>query len=116
MAWVDFRALSIVGIASALKYPRHNRAVLATLGRVLLPPWAAVFALVFVLQSVSMSPEGFATLFAFWFVLGIMTDVLVSQRARATVNLGLRNLLNPEPGKLPTLTEAPVRALQPNRA
>ena len=116
IAWVDFRALGIVGIATSLKYPRHHRAVLATLGRVLLPPWGAVFALVFVLQSVSMSPEGFATVFASWFVLGLVTDILVSQRARATVNLGLRNLLNPEPEKFPTPTEAPVRALQPNRA
>lgn len=39
----DFRALSWVGMLMALRAKNHARAVLATLGRVLLPPWAGIF-------------------------------------------------------------------------
>src|SRR5262249_18453958 len=47
MLFLDFNTLGTVGIWMALRAKRPSRAILATIGRVLFLPWAAIFLMVF---------------------------------------------------------------------
>ena len=89
---MDFNALHTVGMWMALRARKHNRAMLGTLGRVMLVPWGGIFLLVFLMMTRSFgpSPEGIAIIFAFWFMVGFVTDVVVCAKARAGLVRGLR--------------------------
>ena len=90
--FADFGALQTVGVWMALRARRHHRAVLGTLGRVMLVPWAGVFMLVFLemVRTFHPSEGGLAVTFALWFMAGIVTDLVVSAKARAGLERGLR--------------------------
>jgi ABC-type transport system involved in cytochrome c biogenesis permease component len=90
--FVDFKALQTVGMWMALRARRHHRAVLGTLGRVMLVPWAGIFMLVFLemIRTFHPSEGGLAATFALWFMGGIVTDLVFSAQARAGLERGLR--------------------------
>ena len=92
MLYVDFKAFQTVGMWMALRAHKHHRAVLGTLGRVMLVPWAGVFLVVFLTltRSFGGSESGLAMVFALWFMAGIVTDLVVSAKARAGLERGLR--------------------------
>ena len=74
--FADSFALSWIGIEMGLRGKRHHRAVLATLGRVLLPNWLCAFLLVFVAQSsTGMSETVWSILIMIWFLLGFGIDL-----------------------------------------
>jgi ABC-type transport system involved in multi-copper enzyme maturation permease subunit len=93
---LDFKAIETIGFCSALRAKRHSRAILATLGRVMGVPWAAVFLLVFLMMGFRGSPDTAAVVFALWFVIGILTDVVIIVRAGETLRRGLRYCLTEE--------------------
>ena len=82
-------ALSWVGMWMGLRSSRHQRATLATLGRVMGLPWLAIFLLAFLGAGRGFSP-GF--IFPFWFMLGIVTDLFVGISARAKLRRDFRQL------------------------
>jgi hypothetical protein len=90
--FADFKALETVGMWMALRARKHHRAVLGTLGRVMLVPWAGVFLLVFLGVTGAFNPsEGeLATVFGLWFMVGMVTDLGFSAQARAGLGRGLR--------------------------
>lgn len=91
--WADFRALQTVGMWRALRAGRQHRAVLGTMGRVMLVPWAGVFLLVFLTyltRTLSGSEGEVAVVLALWFLTGILTDLIVAAWARAKLGRGLR--------------------------
>lgn len=90
--FVDFNALQTVGMWVALRTRRQQRAVLGTLGRVMLAPWTGILLLVFLGMTRTLNPSegGLATIFAFWFITGIVNDLVVSAQARAALGRGLR--------------------------
>lgn len=92
MLFVDLSALQTVGMWMALRSRRQQRAVPATLGRVLLVPWALGVLLWFLMMTRAFSPSesGVAAIFAFWFMAGIVNDLVVSAQARAALGRGLR--------------------------
>src|ERR1019366_4250502 len=92
MLFMDFRALQTVGMWLALRARKQHRAVLGTLGRVMLAPWAGVFLLVFLMsvRRVGPSEVGIAGIFASWFMVGIVNDLFFSAQARAALGRGLR--------------------------
>jgi ABC-type transport system involved in multi-copper enzyme maturation permease subunit len=117
MLWLDFRTMCVVGMRAALRSKKHHRAVLGTIARVLVPPWAALFVMVFVGQSLRLNAGGAATLFALWFGLGILTDAIVAAQARVDLARGIRAcLLGPPPratGPAPPVLSSQLR---PQRA
>ena len=63
---------------------RQHRAVLATLGRVLLPNWLGAFLLVFVANSgAQISERGWENLITAWFLLGFGIDLVLGLRAQS---------------------------------
>jgi hypothetical protein len=90
--FTDIAALHTVGTWMAIRARGHQRAVLGTLGRVMLVPWAAIFLWVFLMMTRAFSPGAseVALIFALWFMLGIATDLVSVARARAGLGRGLR--------------------------
>ena len=64
MLLVDFNALQTVGMWMAIRAQRQQRAVLGTLGRVMLVPWAGILLVVFLSRAFNISQIGFATVLA----------------------------------------------------
>ena len=93
LLFVDFKALQTVGMWMALRAPRQQRAVLRTLARVLLLPWAGIFLLVFLIMTRAFSPSEseLAGVFALWFLGGIINDQVFCAQARAGLGRGLRH-------------------------
>ena len=78
MLYLDTFALTRAGIWTALTTKRHTRAVLSTLGQVMLFPWLAVLLLFFMASlSRGMSVGTIEFFVSFWFVIGIVVDVVV---------------------------------------
>jgi ABC-type transport system involved in multi-copper enzyme maturation permease subunit len=98
---LDFRTLGKIGLLRAIHTKSHNRAILGTLMRVMLPPWAAIILMVFVMQSTVRSAEGAAVTFAFWFGFGIVTDLILNSAATLELRKGLRELVCGEPAAGP---------------
>jgi len=81
--FADSFALSWIGIEMGLRGKRQHRAVLATLGRVLLPNWLGAFLLVFVgLSGVQISQTGWVNLITTWFLFGFGIDLVFGLRAQ----------------------------------
>jgi hypothetical protein len=78
---VDVYALSWVGMWLGARGKRHHRAVLATLGQVMVPSWLAILALVMsVYMANGISMEAFKVLVALWF----LSSAVFSLRAAVT--------------------------------
>ncbi len=90
MLLLDFKAIASVGMLMALRYPKQNRAVLAAWFRVMGIPWAAVVLIVFMGIGGALNGMEPAPVFAVWFALGIVTDLLVGGSARAMLSRGIR--------------------------
>jgi len=90
--FADFKALQTVGMWMALRARRHHRAVLGTLGRVMLVPWVGIFLWVFLMVTDAFRPseDELGVVFAVWFMAGILTDLVVNAKARAGLGRGLR--------------------------
>ena len=90
--FADFRALETVGMWMALRARKHQRAVLGTLARVMLVPWAGLFLWVFLMVTNAFNPseDEFAIILVLWFGGGIVTDLVVSAKARVGLRRGLR--------------------------
>ena len=117
LLYLDFKALGTVGMLAALRCKRHHRAVLTTLGRVMGIPWAIIFLFVFLAMSGALNGTKPGPVFAVWFALSIVNNLLVRAGARASLAQGLRQYLleNNMPAdqpveKIPASTLAPVRA------
>ena len=82
----DFYALTWVGAALALRGKRYHRTVLATMGRTLLPPWAAILAFFFMMiGGSSISPAGVKAFFVVWFVASAIYDWALIGWARSQI-------------------------------
>jgi hypothetical protein len=90
--YVDLAVLPTVGMWRALRARRHQWAVLGTLGRIMLVPWAGIFLWIFLGETGALSPgeSEMALMFAFWFVAGIVTDLIFCAQARVGLGRGLR--------------------------
>jgi hypothetical protein len=115
---LDFYALGWVGMRAALRTKKHNRAILATLGRVMLPPWL-ILTLPFLLESsgVTLNNRFMKGFFVFWFILGAIIDLAAGWRARAKLRRGLRHAVTesrptaaPPGGALEAAKLEPLRA------
>src|ERR1035441_7795304 len=76
LLFMDSRAIRTVGMWLALRARKQHRAVLGTLARVMLVPWAGVFLLVFLTSVRTFNPSqiDLAVIFASWFMVGIIND------------------------------------------
>ena len=83
MLLVDVYALSWVGMLMAFQTRRHNRAILATLGRVMLAPWLAVFVLVLLtIGGTRLSVYTALALSPLWFGLAAVIEHAFAARAK----------------------------------
>ena len=79
---LDVWAMSWVGLEQSLRCRRHHWAVLATLGRIMLAPWVAVFLFVFLLiGEVFSSEKAFGLLIMAWLGAGALLDGIVGAKA-----------------------------------
>lgn len=90
MLFLDFKAFDQVGILMALRCKRHNRAILATLGRVMGIPWAVIFLIWFLGINGALSGIEPVPLFLFWFGVGITYDLIITFNARSSLRQGFR--------------------------
>ena len=89
----DSFALSSIGMEQGVRGKRQPRAVLATLGRVLLPNWLGAFLLVFVAQSgKGISDTGWGILITSWFLLGLGIDLVLGLRAKRRLQRRFREI------------------------
>jgi ABC-type transport system involved in multi-copper enzyme maturation permease subunit len=112
--WCDFVALSSAGQWMALRARRHSRAILATLGRVMMVPWAGLFLLVFFMsQGRGISQNQLTLVFASWFALGFINAIAVAARAKVVLAGGFRRLLFEQVPRSEKLADAITRAFSP---
>jgi len=91
--FADSLALSWIGMDMGLRGKRQQRAVLATLGRVLLPNWLGAFLLVFVgLSGARISETGWAHLITSWFILGFGIDLVLGLRTQWRLHRHFREI------------------------
>jgi ABC-type transport system involved in multi-copper enzyme maturation permease subunit len=91
--FVDTFALSWIGMEMGLRGKRQHRAVLATLGRVLLPNWLGAFLLVFVARSgTGISHAEGDILIMSWFLLGFGIDLVLGLRAKQRLQRRFREI------------------------
>jgi ABC-type transport system involved in multi-copper enzyme maturation permease subunit len=88
----DFYALCWVGMWMGLRARRHNRAIFATLARVLLLPWAIIFCTIFASSHRPMTNGYVASLFTVWFVFVFVLDLVLAGWAKRALHNGLREL------------------------
>jgi hypothetical protein len=77
MLWLDLRAMEDVGMAEALRGKKHSRAMLGTIGKLMLVPWAAVLFLIFTANGLRISQNAVPIIFGAWFGLGVVVDVVL---------------------------------------
>jgi ABC-type transport system involved in cytochrome c biogenesis permease component len=88
----DFLAIESGGMWLGLRARRQHRAVLGTLARVMVVPWAAFLLVIFM----SFSGPGFDTitgLLFLWFVVGVVNGVVFHAQARAALEDRFRQLV-----------------------
>jgi ABC-type transport system involved in multi-copper enzyme maturation permease subunit len=90
--FVDFYGLAWVGMWRGLNAKQHHRAVIATLGQIMLPPLLAFFFLIFARPSIG-GADTMATLVAFWFILGIIVSGISGGRARNLLQSEFRDVV-----------------------
>ncbi len=89
----DSWALSWIGMEMGLRGKRQHRALLATLGRVLLPNWLGAFLLVFVARSgTGVSDTTWSMLITLWFLLGLGIDLVLGLRAQRRLRWRFREI------------------------
>jgi biotin transporter BioY len=74
-----------------LNSAKHSRAVVGTILRVLGPNWLAIFLLIFVRPTFRNSDV--FVVFALWFVLGGIVDVIAGVVARENLRANFRRLV-----------------------
>jgi len=89
---VDFNALGWVGMRTALDGGRHHRAVMATLGRVMLGPWLAVFIFMSLGFAGAIDEDYIAGMFILWAVLSTLLSFGLALRAKRTLTREMRRL------------------------
>jgi ABC-type transport system involved in cytochrome c biogenesis permease component len=83
LLWLDFAALSWLGMWKGLKAKKHSRAVLGTLGQVIVLPWVCWFFFLFLaIASINGGPGAIGVFLACWFLLGAVIDGLSIAYAR----------------------------------
>jgi uncharacterized membrane protein YhaH (DUF805 family) len=80
MLLVDSITIPWVAMAAAMRTRKHHRAVLHTLLPVMVPPWLVMALVMFAQPRISGAGIGFVM--AFWFLFGVIVDVIVAARAR----------------------------------
>jgi ABC-type transport system involved in multi-copper enzyme maturation permease subunit len=112
MLWVDFHALSWIGMWMGLQKGKHYLAILATLGRVMLVPWLAILFLVFLsVGGRAISDPAIRVLAVLWFILAATIELAFLVRAK----LGLKEMKRENfsathvaPPAIPPLIQGPI--------
>lgn len=76
----DFSAIRWTAMLAALRHQKQYRAMLASVGKLLVIPWIVMAVVMFARPR--MNDVGVATFLGCWFVLGIVIDMVAGQRAR----------------------------------
>jgi hypothetical protein len=89
----DFFASTWIGMTMALKKEKHQRAILATFLRVMLPPWLAIVFFIFLgaIGAASGSTGDIFSLVFIWFFGCALLDLLMAGRARMILLAELRS-------------------------
>jgi ABC-type transport system involved in cytochrome c biogenesis permease component len=87
----DAYALRWVGMWMGLRARGHHRAILGTLGRILLLPWLAVLLIWLIGVGGGLNgPHEAMTIFTLWQGFGVALDLIMAYRARVALRRGLR--------------------------
>ena len=87
----DFRAMRWVGMAEGLASTKHFRAVLRTLGKIMFPPWVAIFMIIFIKPNVGGAGD-LAFLLGIFLLSSIILGLAVGTRAKYRLQNRLRHL------------------------
>ncbi len=91
MLLLDAAALKRVGMWMGLSARRHHRAVLGTLGRVMLVPWLCVLVFIFMAMArVGLSQADVEVCILLWFLIGLVNDLIVIAHAEANLRHSFR--------------------------
>ncbi|HUL51340.1 MAG TPA: ABC transporter permease subunit [Candidatus Nitrosotalea sp.] len=92
---LDFHALAWVGMWAGARGARHHRAVLAALGRIMLPPWIGI--LCFILIGVAgrgISDSTGRALIVLWLLFGVGVSFILGVTAKGQLLRDFRRLIN----------------------
>jgi len=118
MLAVDFQALTWVGMWMGLTKPRHHRAILATLARIMLVPWVAIFVLVLLtIGGGSIDFSTFLNLSLLWFGLAAVIESTFIARAKVGLLEAFRQISSdPNPDLTSAAWNQQATALKPREA
>ena len=105
IATFDFYALTWLGTLAGLRETRYARAVLRTLGAVMVGPWLAV--LLFMFSSPRQS-SAVLSFFLFWFLVAALYDLALAQWAKGQLSSRFRELAANELRPQRALVERPI--------
>jgi hypothetical protein len=108
--FLDYRALVCVGMWMGARGQKHHRAVLATLGRVMLGPWLGIFLIVFLgMAGVFLSSGSAESVCAIWFIAGILYSLVIGLAARKRLLTEFRRIATGAESDEPRAVAAPGR-------
>jgi hypothetical protein len=87
---LDFHALTNMGMWMALRTKKHHRAIFATVGRIILPPWVGIVFMFFLGAGRGINTNALQIWIAFYFVIGLLLDLWFMARARRGARAALR--------------------------
>jgi ABC-type transport system involved in cytochrome c biogenesis permease component len=91
--FLDVWALGGVGLEQALRHRKQARAVLATLGRIMLGPWLLIFLFIFLMFGDAINDRHVPVLIGFWFMAVVALDLVVGNRAWGRLRHSFRPLV-----------------------
>ncbi|MEY2409615.1 MAG: hypothetical protein QOF48_2285 [Verrucomicrobiota bacterium] len=113
LLYSDCQAICWVGMRLGLRGVRHHRAILGTLGRIVLAPWLVIFLFIFVAIGSRSGVDGVVGFFVIWTILSVFLAQLQATRAKDLLGNRLREIASGEPevGVPPLLQNFPTPAL-----
>ncbi|EEF59725.1 ABC transporter permease [Pedosphaera parvula] len=96
--FLDFFAISTVGMWRGLNARKHHQAVLGTIGQILLTPWLMIFFMVFIQQGFRTA-GGVVIAVLVWLSVGAVVGVFSAVGARNKLEQHLRSVAAGETGK-----------------
>lgn len=93
LLYLDCSALTRVGLGMGLRANGHPRAILATLRRVMLPPWLAILLFVFMaIAHIGFSQESVYVMIVVWLLAGMVLSWIVAAELPNTLERQFREL------------------------
>jgi hypothetical protein len=112
LLFFDFNALGWVGMRTGLDGRRHHRAVMTTLGRVMLGPWAGIFVFNVIGFAGGIDEDAIPGIIITWWLLSIGLSLGLAVRAKRALTGQMRRLASGDAPAAAGAARPGIRAVQ----